>query len=134
VSNHSRSSALCRILAADHSDTEHSAIYGKSAASFAPAPDLPDLASTLIGLMLTLSAVGYTLLLSWQLEGGAAAINEAGTMRMRSYKLLSQISLNAAPQALQDELNEFARPLCCCIKVIRSARCFYRPLRQFNNS
>lgn len=65
------------------------------------------LASTLIGLMLTLSAVGYTLLLSWQLEGGAAAINEAGTMRMRSYKLLSQISLNAAPQALQDELNEF---------------------------
>ena len=65
------------------------------------------LATTLVGLMLTLSAVGYTLLLSWQLEGGAAAINEAGTMRMRSYKLLAQISLNAPPQALQDELQEF---------------------------
>ena len=46
------------------------------------------LVTTLIGLAFTLIAIGYTLLLSWQLEGGAAAINEAGSLRMRSYRLV----------------------------------------------
>ena len=32
-------------------------------------------------------AVGFTLLMSWQLEGGAAAVNEMGSQRMRAYRI-----------------------------------------------
>jgi len=38
-------------------------------------------------LLLGLIAIGSTLYLSWQLEGGGAAINAAGSLRMRSYQL-----------------------------------------------
>ncbi|HET8705522.1 MAG TPA: type IV pili methyl-accepting chemotaxis transducer N-terminal domain-containing protein [Pseudomonadales bacterium] len=39
--------------------------------------------TALVGLV----SVGVTLYLSWQLEGNAAAINDAGRLRMRSYRL-----------------------------------------------
>lgn len=38
-------------------------------------------------LMVALAAIGFTLWVSWQLEGGAGAINEAGRMRMMTYRL-----------------------------------------------
>ena len=38
-------------------------------------------------LVLTLLSVAATLWVSWQLEGGAAAVNEAGRMRMQTYRL-----------------------------------------------
>ncbi len=38
-------------------------------------------------LLLALIAIGATLMLSWQLEGSSAAINETGTLRMHSYRL-----------------------------------------------
>lgn len=38
-------------------------------------------------LALALATVGLSMWVTWQLEGGAAAINEAGRMRMRSYQL-----------------------------------------------
>jgi two-component system nitrate/nitrite sensor histidine kinase NarX len=38
-------------------------------------------------LLIALFAIGSTLLLSWQLEGSSAAINEAGSLRMHSYRL-----------------------------------------------
>ncbi|RZI42751.1 HAMP domain-containing protein [Herbaspirillum sp. HC18] len=38
-------------------------------------------------LCLALLAIGTTLMLSWQLEGSSAAINETGSLRMRSYRL-----------------------------------------------
>jgi len=38
-------------------------------------------------LALALLSIGVTLWLSWQLEGGAAAINEAGRMRMQAYRM-----------------------------------------------
>ncbi|BCL77166.1 nitrate/nitrite sensor protein [Jeongeupia sp. HS-3] len=41
----------------------------------------------LASLLLGLAAVGTTLYLSWQLEGGAAAINAAGSLRMQTYRL-----------------------------------------------
>lgn len=41
----------------------------------------------LVSLVMALTSIAYTLLLSWQLEGGAAAINDAGSLRMRSYRL-----------------------------------------------
>ncbi|NMM27130.1 MAG: HAMP domain-containing protein [Glaciimonas sp.] len=44
--------------------------------------------SVLLGfLVLALMAIGTTLFLSWQLEGSSAAINEAGSLRMQSYRL-----------------------------------------------
>ena len=69
------------------------------------------LLTTIIGLLLTLSAIGYTLLLSWQLEGGGAAINEAGSLRMRSYRLLSELEHNPDNQQIGLELTEFNRTL-----------------------
>ncbi len=33
-------------------------------------------------LVLALASIGLTLWVTWQLEGGAAAVNEAGRMRM----------------------------------------------------
>ncbi|MBI1889484.1 MAG: type IV pili methyl-accepting chemotaxis transducer N-terminal domain-containing protein [Burkholderiales bacterium] len=38
-------------------------------------------------LLLALIVIGVTLLLSWQLEGSSAAINETGSLRMHSYRL-----------------------------------------------
>lgn len=38
-------------------------------------------------LAVAMTVIGSTLLLSWQLEGGAAAINVAGSMRMESYRM-----------------------------------------------
>ncbi|MDO9281346.1 MAG: type IV pili methyl-accepting chemotaxis transducer N-terminal domain-containing protein [Methylotenera sp.] len=37
--------------------------------------------------LVALVAIGSTLLVSWRLEGGAAAINDAGRERMRSYRI-----------------------------------------------
>ena len=38
-------------------------------------------------LAIALLSIGVTLLVSWELEGGAAAINDAGSLRMRAYRL-----------------------------------------------
>ena len=38
-------------------------------------------------LVVALLSIGVTLLVSWELEGGAAAINDAGSLRMRAYRL-----------------------------------------------
>ena len=38
-------------------------------------------------LAVALATVGLSMWVTWQLEGGAAAINEAGRMRMRSYQM-----------------------------------------------
>ena len=38
-------------------------------------------------LLLALASVGLTLWVAWKLEGGAAAVNEAGRMRMQTYRL-----------------------------------------------
>ena len=37
--------------------------------------------------LVALTAIGMTLYLSWQLEGVAAAINDAGSQRMRGYRM-----------------------------------------------
>jgi len=47
-------------------------------------------------LALTLLAISATLWVSWQLEGGAAAVNEAGRMRMQTYRL--SLSLASADE------------------------------------
>jgi two-component system nitrate/nitrite sensor histidine kinase NarX len=57
-------------------------------------------------LIVALASIAFTLWVSWQLEGGAGAINEAGRMRMMSYRMmLSQV--DGGPSALQRDLQEF---------------------------
>lgn len=45
-------------------------------------------------LAVALTAIGFTLLESWKLEGGAAAINDMGSERMRSYRIAYLLSEN----------------------------------------
>ena len=42
--------------------------------------------------IVSLAAIGSTLFVSWRLEGGAAAINDAGRERMRSYRIAFLLS------------------------------------------
>lgn len=55
-------------------------------------------------LVLALASIGLTLWVTWQLEGGAAAVNEAGRMRMRSYQLALSLQhpTVTGPQFLSD--------------------------------
>ena len=41
----------------------------------------------IVFLVVALTAIGFTLLESWKFEGGAAAINDMGSERMRSYRI-----------------------------------------------
>jgi two-component system nitrate/nitrite sensor histidine kinase NarX len=43
-------------------------------------------------LLLALASIGLTLWVTWNLEGGAAAVNEAGRMRMQTYRLALEIA------------------------------------------
>ncbi len=42
-------------------------------------------------LLVALASIGLTLWVTWQLEGGAAAVNEAGRMRMQTWRLTSAV-------------------------------------------
>ncbi|HMO45788.1 MAG TPA: type IV pili methyl-accepting chemotaxis transducer N-terminal domain-containing protein [Rubrivivax sp.] len=61
-------------------------------------------------LVLTLLAISATLWVSWQLEGGAAAVNEAGRMRMQTYRLSLSLATADAP-SLQQQLAAFEHSL-----------------------
>ncbi len=61
-------------------------------------------------LILVLASIGTTLWITWQLEGGAAALNEAGRMRMQTWRLAQ--ALPDADRARFDALaDEFDRSL-----------------------
>ena len=49
-------------------------------------------------LLVALASIGLTLWVTWQLEGGAAAVNEAGRLRMQTWRLASAIQANV-PEA-----------------------------------
>ena len=56
--------------------------------------------SSVVALSLVLSMVGWTLWLSWQLAGTAAAINETGSLRMRANRIgLNLLRHDEAAQA-----------------------------------
>jgi two-component system nitrate/nitrite sensor histidine kinase NarX len=69
--------------------------------------------------LVALSAIAMTLYLSWQLEGVAAAINDAGSQRMRTYRMAHLMSSSlenrqesaAFARRLQDELERFDQVL-----------------------
>jgi len=64
---------------------------------------------TLVGapfLLLALLSTAATLWVSWQLDGGAAAVNEAGRMRMQSYRMALSIGTGET-DALPGQVSEF---------------------------
>ena len=57
-------------------------------------------------LLVALGSIGLTLWVTWKLEGGAAAVNEAGRLRMNMLRMV--LVLQAEPvQALQQRAKEF---------------------------
>ncbi len=68
---------------------------------------------TLVGapfLLLALLSTAATLWVSWQLDGGAAAVNEAGRMRMQSYRMALSIGTDDN-SALSQQVAEFDQSL-----------------------
>lgn len=61
-------------------------------------------------LLLIFMATIATLWVSWQLDGGAAAVNEAGRMRMQSYRMSLSIG-TAETSQLSEQSAEFDRSL-----------------------
>lgn len=61
-------------------------------------------------LLLALLSTAATLWVSWQLDGGAAAVNEAGRMRMQSYRMALSIGI-AQTELLPDQVTEFDQSL-----------------------
>lgn len=58
-------------------------------------------------LVLALASIGLTLWVTWQLEGGAAAVNEAGRMRMQTWRLTSSVQAQRPPDEVQVLLQRF---------------------------
>lgn len=61
-------------------------------------------------LLLALLTSAATLWVSWQLDGGAAAVNEAGRMRMQSYRMALAVGTGEASE-LGEKVKEFDRSL-----------------------
>jgi two-component system nitrate/nitrite sensor histidine kinase NarX len=61
-------------------------------------------------LLLALLSTALTLWVSWQLDGGAAAVNEAGRMRMQSYRMSLAIGTGQT-EALTAQVREFEHSL-----------------------
>ncbi len=64
-------------------------------------------------LLLAFVSIGLTLWVTWQLEGGAAALNEAGRMRMQTWRLAQTLASGDAArvQALIDQFDQSLRTL-----------------------
>ncbi len=64
------------------------------------------------GLFLTaLASIGLTLWVTYQLEGGAAAVNEAGRMRMQTWRLASAVQAQLPEEEVADLVAQFDRSL-----------------------
>jgi len=58
-------------------------------------------------LVLALASIGLTLWVTWQLEGGAAAVNEAGRMRMQTWRLTSSVQAQRSASEVQALVQQF---------------------------
>ena len=61
-------------------------------------------------LLLALLSTAATLWVSWQLDGGAAAVNEAGRMRMQTYRMALSVGTGET-QELPRQVEEFNRSI-----------------------
>jgi two-component system nitrate/nitrite sensor histidine kinase NarX len=62
-------------------------------------------------LVVALASIGLTLWVTWQLEGGAAAVNEAGRMRMQTWRLSSAVQAERSSQDVQGLVRQFDESL-----------------------
>ena len=62
-------------------------------------------------LVVALVSIGLTLWVTWQLEGGAAAVNEAGRMRMQTWRLASAVQAGVERAELQALVARFDESL-----------------------
>jgi two-component system, NarL family, nitrate/nitrite sensor histidine kinase NarX len=62
-------------------------------------------------LLLALASIGLTLWVTWQLEGGAAAVNEAGRMRMQTWRLSSAVQALSPSDHIETLVKEFDHSL-----------------------
>lgn len=62
-------------------------------------------------LLLALASIGLTLWVTWQLEGGAAAVNEAGRMRMQTWRLSSAVQAGLPATEVQTLVQQFDQSL-----------------------
>ena len=62
-------------------------------------------------LVVALVSIGLTLWVTWQLEGGAAAVNEAGRMRMQTWRLSSTVQAGLSRTEVQALVSEFDQSL-----------------------
>ena len=58
-------------------------------------------------LIVALVSIGLTLWVTWQLSGGAAALNEAGRMRMQTWRLTSAVQARLSEREVQALVGEF---------------------------
>lgn len=72
--------------------------------------------SGLTFLVLALTSIGTTLWVTWNLEGGAAAVNEAGRMRMQTYRL----ALAASTSGPSGETLALIRSFDASVALLRS--------------
>lgn len=66
---------------------------------------------TALWLMAALLSIAFTLLLSWRLEGGAAAINDAGSLRKQTYYLQLLVQKNHDNEQIFQHIAQFDRTL-----------------------
>ena len=58
-------------------------------------------------LALALLSIGLTLWVTWKLEGGAASVNEAGRLRMQTWRMTSEIQAQVALDIRRANIEEF---------------------------
>lgn len=58
-------------------------------------------------LVVALTSIGLTLWVTWQLEGGAASVNEAGRMRMQTWRMASEIQAGIAESQRKARIADF---------------------------
>lgn len=58
-------------------------------------------------LLLALTSIGVTLWITHQLDGGAAAVNEAGRLRMQAWRLTSQWQAQTPPAEISQRIDTF---------------------------
>lgn len=62
-------------------------------------------------LVVALTSIGLTLWVTWQLEGGAASVNEAGRMRMQTWRMASEMQAGLPPEQRTVRIAEFDQTL-----------------------
>ncbi|NVO05732.1 MAG: type IV pili methyl-accepting chemotaxis transducer N-terminal domain-containing protein, partial [Rhodoferax sp.] len=62
-------------------------------------------------LVVALTSICLTLWVTWQLEGGAAAVNEAGRMRMQTWRLASMAQSSESPTVVAELVAQFDQSL-----------------------